>query len=141
MKKFLAVFFVLLSGAGTAVSSEGLGHGSDGLTQVPLDIANTGETAMACKVSLAHWFSAEVGRAGPGEQVVGALWSDSDSGTVYYLNGSGDRMPVERLWCGPAGHAWKNRFEISLDRKAGEMVEPILLKCSETETGFICDAG
>ncbi|MBN9673900.1 hypothetical protein [Roseibium aggregatum] len=141
MKKILFVFLMVLSGSGIAVSSEDLGHGSDGLTEVPLDIANAGEEAMACKVSLAHWFSEEVGRAAPGEQVFGALWSDSDSGTVYYLNGSGDRMPVERFWCGPAGRTWKNRFEISLDRKAGKMVEPIQLKCSETKTGFSCVAG
>ncbi|PVB59588.1 hypothetical protein DCO57_21565 [Labrenzia sp. 011] len=141
MKKIIFVFLVLLNGSGVAVSSEGVERGTEGLQQVPLDIANTGEEDMACMVSLAHWFSAEVGRAGPGEQVVGDLWSDPGSGTVYYLNGSGDRMPVERLWCGPVGRSWKGRVEIFLDRKAGKMVEPIQLKCSETMSGFSCYAG
>ncbi|WP_153768959.1 hypothetical protein [Labrenzia sp. CE80] len=140
MKKILFVFLLVLSLPAADVSSEGLGHGSDGLTQVPLQIVNAGEGSMACKVSLAHWFSAEVGRAGPGAQVVDNLWSDLDSGTVYYLNGAGDRMPVERLWCGPVGRSWKNRFEVDLDRKAGKMVEPIQLKCLEKESVFVCGA-
>lgn len=145
MKRFIRIFVFIYSAATLSIAAQSaeheIEHGTDGLTQVPLSIANTGKEAMACKVSLAHWYSAEIGHAAPGKKVTGDLWSDPTNGTVYYLNVAGDRMPVERLWCGPEGESWQSRFEISLERKAGELVEPIHLKCSEKKSSFSCKAG
>lgn len=139
MRYYAFVFLIVLSTLTVASSLAGVNRGTDGLTPIPVDIANGSDTDISCKVSLAHWFADDVGRAGPGERVTGTLWFDRHNGTLYFLNALEDRMPVERLWCGPAGNTWQNRFEVVLRRKAGQDIKPIQLKCAAQDGVFTCE--
>ena len=84
-------------------------RGPAGLTQLPFVAQNAASGDIICSVSLAHWYSDELGRAAPGAAVKADFWKDPASGTVYLLNQSGDRMAVQMIWCGRAGQAWETR--------------------------------
>lgn len=149
---FIIVLFTLSRAGSFAGGPDGFGgpHGPNHLAPsrgvgpsmrpIPVEITNNGETAMACKLSLAHWFAVDIGHADPGETVQAMLWSDIASGTVYVLNEARDRMPVERFWCGPLGQSWQHRFEMSLHRKSGAGNKPIQMTCQSFGRNFSCHA-
>jgi hypothetical protein len=101
-------------------------------------IRNTGESVLACDASIAHWYSNALGDVLPGRTLVVTLRADVVSGTVFLRNTVGDDMPVQRMWCGLKGRSWATRAEIALDRRIGEVPEPILLDCAGKTTGTSC---
>lgn len=103
--------------------------GPHGLTPFRFEARNAGAEPIACAASVAHWFSLELGRAGPGEAVAAALWNEPASATVFALNASGDRMAVEALWCGLEGRAWRTAAHIALRRRANSRPMDILVAC------------
>ena len=104
-------------------------HGTAGLDRVSFQALNRSDAAIACEASIAHWYSAEIGRAAPGETVAADLWSDPASGAVYLLNAGQDRMPVQVLFCGIEGKAASTRSDILLARRAGAAEPAIDLAC------------
>lgn len=115
--------------AGGAAGAE---RGSAGLA--PLTVAATNEAGaeIACAAAVAHWFSVDLGAAPAGGTVRMALWRDAAKGTVFVLNAVGDRLPVERLWCGLAGRAWATRSEIALPKHAGAAAD-VTVACTGGE--------
>lgn len=95
---------------------QGIERGHDGLRPLAFRALNSASEPIVCSVGLAHWYSAELGRAVPGEVVRAALWRDPATGVVSLLNETAHRMPVEALWCGFAGRAWATRSQIDLPR-------------------------
>lgn len=106
------------------------GHGTEGLVAVPVEITNTGETALSCAAGLAHWYSQALGTVGFGATLSLTLWSDPATGAVTLLNPKGEQMAVERVWCGPAGNDWAARYELPLLRRAGQAETAQRLDCS-----------
>jgi hypothetical protein len=108
----------------------------EALVPVALDVANASAEAIGCRAAIAHWFSAEVGAAGPGGAVAATLWVDPASGTVHLINAAGDAMPVESLWCGIADATWRTRSLLPLprDARAGDRLS---LTCRDTATGSL----
>ncbi len=106
----------------------------------PFDVTirNAGETVLACDASIAHWYSNALGEIAPGETLRFSLRADAANGTVFLRNAVGDDMPVQRLWCGLKGQSWATRAEIGLDRRIGQMPEPIALDCAGKATGTVC---
>ena len=49
---------------------------------------NEGPVPIACGASLAHWYSLDLGEAGPGETVAATLWFDPSNGETFLLNAS-----------------------------------------------------
>lgn len=89
-------------------------RGPAGLTRMPFTAHNADAGDISCSVSLAHWYSDELGRAAPGAAVTTEFWKDPASGTLYLLNETGDRMAVQMIWCGQAGRAWETRSTLVL---------------------------
>lgn len=87
-------------------------RGSDGLEPLVFSVRNQGPAPIACVAAVAHWFALDLGAAAAGEALRIALWRDPRNGTVYALNAEGDRLPIERLWCGIAGRSWATRAEL-----------------------------
>ncbi|GLR22636.1 MULTISPECIES: hypothetical protein [Alphaproteobacteria] len=93
-------------------------------------IENTGKAALTCSAAFAHWFSADLGEAAPGASISFSLGVDVDSGTVFQKNTVGDKMAVQRVWCGLKGDDWRTRDEIPLEHRAGVVPEPVRLRCA-----------
>src|SRR5690606_8894179 len=95
------VFLMLFSSAGLAVDLRPVEvrRGTEGLAAVPLTIANAAGEPIVCVGELAHWYSAELGRAAAREEMRVPLWFDPETGTYTVLNDSDENMPVEALWC------------------------------------------
>ncbi|QIG50245.1 hypothetical protein G5V57_22470 [Nordella sp. HKS 07] len=89
-------------------------RGSAGLIETPFVARNTATREISCSVSLAHWYSAELGRAAPGARIAVSFWRDPASGALYLLNEAGDRMAVQMTWCGFAGNSWESRSVVTL---------------------------
>jgi hypothetical protein len=110
--------------------------GGRALVSVTLDVANASAGPIDCRAAIAHWFSAEVGAAGPGGAVAATLWVDPASGTVHLINAAGDAMPVESLWCGVADATWNTRSLLPLPRDA-QAGDSLSLTCRDTATGSL----
>lgn len=114
--------------------------GHAGLIAVPLRVTNTGEAALACELTFAHWYSAPLATVAPGAQLVATLWSDPKDGAVVALNAADDQVAVERVWCGQAGKSWETRFEMPLARRAGAVEAPLLYRCAAGAQKLACRA-
>ncbi|RMF33470.1 MAG: hypothetical protein D6754_16915 [Alphaproteobacteria bacterium] len=111
-------------------------HGTEGLEAVHLRLRNQGTRTLDCQAQLAHWFSDRLALIAPGESVDRVLWRDPQTGSVALLNERGDAMPVEALWCGVAGRAYRTRAPIALEGlRAGSWLE---LTCRDGRERVIC---
>lgn len=97
---------------------------------VEITVTNTGGTALACGAAIAHWFSEDLGRIAPGGTLGFSFGYDLETGTPFRLNEVGDRMAVQRVWCGIEGEDWVTRAEIGIDRRAGVLPAPAVLNCA-----------
>lgn len=105
--------FVICLIAPAALAAE---RGTSGLVEAPFTARNGAASDISCSVSIAHWYSAELGQAVPGGMIHLSFWSDPASGTLYLLNEAGDRMPVQLTWCGLAARNWETRSVVTLAR-------------------------
>ena len=132
---------LVLPWAGAAQAAEApepVVRGSQGLVAIPFTAENFGSGALVCSAALAHWYSLDLGRAGPGGSVEGTLWYDRADGNLFLLNASQDRMPVQALWCGSAGQAWTTGTRVPLERRARSVPLPIHLTCRPEADKLVC---
>ena len=108
--------------------------GTEGLRPIPIVIRNAGPQAIACTAEYAHWYSSEIGTAEAGTNLSVALWFETATGTYIMLNARQENLPVERLWCGIAGHAYVTRAVVPLQRNAGATISGRTVTCS-TDAG------
>ena len=127
-KSFLLSVLALGLASSAAFAAE---RGSTGLIETPFVARNAAESEISCSVALAHWYSAELGRAAPGARVSVSFWRDPKSGALYLLNETGDRMAVQMAWCGFAGRSWETRSVVTLER-------PAELTCVSGTKGLDC---
>ncbi len=121
-----------------AEAPEPVVRGTQGLVAVPFSAENRGKDALVCSAALAHWYSLDLGRAGPGGRIEGTLWYDGADGNLFLLNGAQDRMPIQALWCGSAGQAWTTGTRVTLERKARSVPLPIHLICRPEADKLAC---
>lgn len=127
-------FFPLALALGLASSATlAAERGSKGLIETPFVARNAAESEISCSVSLAHWYSAELGRAAPGARISVSFWRDPKSGALYLLNETGDRMAVQMTWCGFAGRSWETRSVVTLAEG-----KPADLTCVSGAKGLAC---
>ncbi|MBL8584487.1 MAG: hypothetical protein JNL61_19970 [Rhizobiaceae bacterium] len=112
-KRFWSFLSTMICVAGPAATVE-LHHievrrGTEGLTSMPLVVANTGMAPISCSAALAHWYSTVLAEIAPGTEATVPLWLDPKSGTITILNDKEENMPVEALYCGIAGRAYETR--------------------------------
>lgn len=128
--------FLLTLGLVFILSAPGVGaveRGPAGLIETPFVARNSAEREISCAVSLAHWYSAELGRAAPGAKVAVSFWRDPADGTLYLLNEAGDRMAVQMAWCGFAGASWESRSVVTLAQG-----KPADLTCVSGTDRLVC---
>lgn len=132
-----AVFATIFAPLPALAQGHGLtpNRGTEGLDPVVIDVENTGELTLSCAVSLAHWYSFELGSLAHSVSLKAVLWSDRKTGEVFLLNPIGDQMPVERIWCGVAGRSWDTRFEAPLKRRANAIEEDFIVSCESSPSG------
>ncbi len=118
----------------------GIERGTQGVAPVALSIANDTSAEIVCRVSLAHWYAADLGRAAPGGVVEAVLWHNPDTGALALLNDSRDRMPVEALWCGRAGAVHDSRAAIALPFAKGPAPDGIARRCVASGARLDCAA-
>lgn len=111
-------------------------RGTEGLEETPIEIANTGATALSCTAQLAHWYSEPVATVAPGATGTVSLWFDPQTTTFVRLNAQEDNMPVEALWCGIAGRAYETRTAFRLDP---DSARPRSLSCAADEDRVVCE--
>ncbi|HEX4765342.1 MAG TPA: hypothetical protein VH414_03600 [Lichenihabitans sp.] len=117
---------------------EPVARGTQGLIAIAFSAENEGDGILVCSAALAHWYSLDLGRAGPGRRIEGTLWYDRADGNLFLLNASQDRMPVQALWCGSPGQAWTTGTRVPLDRRIGEVPKPIRLACAPQGGNLAC---
>jgi hypothetical protein len=138
-----SVAAALLAASAVAEGREphaGIARGTEGLAAVRLEVGNLTGGEIVCTAQLAHWHSAELGRAGPGDAVTAELWHDPRDGILALLNAAGDRMPIEALWCAVADASPARRASVPLPFRAGPSPEGLAVLCRTDRGGrFICE--
>ncbi|MEQ8966681.1 MAG: hypothetical protein RID91_12710 [Azospirillaceae bacterium] len=104
-------------------------------------IVNDGPAPLACRATVAHWFSRDFGTIQPGERRTIPVAADPTTGTVHVFNGRGEALPLEIFYCGPAGEAWQGRA--SLDLRAaltggGAVPESVRYRCTASPARADC---
>lgn len=141
------LFGLLCSLAGAMALAEGnvympysgIIKGTEGADPMQLSVSNDTSGAMACTAALAHWYSEELGQAGPGASLDVTLWHDPETGVINLLNATDDRMPVEAIWCGSAGKLTATRVRITLPIAAGPAPAQVTRSCKTSPDGrFAC---
>lgn len=127
-----------VGGAAAAEEAEPVARGATGLAALPFAAKNGSAGRIVCSAALAHWYSVEFGTAARDESVQATLWYDPRSGTTFVLSAHEDRMPIQTLWCGLAGHAWATRAAIELPQRAGTAPTPLRLTCTQAGGGLAC---
>ena len=112
--------------------------GTDGLDPAPLTVVNRSSQPIVCIAEIAHWYSAELGRAPAGGNAEIPLWRDGADGAYVALNDKQENMPVEKLWCGFAGGSYETRAEIVLDRALPVRPAETMLECREASRRLSC---
>lgn len=130
--------FILLSRPGYAVELHEIDvdRGTQHLEKTPIEITNAGTGELSCTAELAHWYSELVATIAPGSTAVIDLWFAPRTGTVLLLNPMEDNMPVEALWCGIAGRAYKTRAALRTDR---DTAGPRRIACAASGDRVICE--
>lgn len=129
----------------TAVSAEyvpysGILHGTKGLSPLAFSIANDADGPVVCTAQMAHWYTAELGVASPGEAVTATLWHNPDDGVLALMNATDDQMPVEAVWCAPAVDPAAPRSRVALPVAAGPLAtDRIAAHCRTVSGGLVCD--
>lgn len=117
-----------------------IGHATEGLSPLTLTILNDAGGAIVCTAQLAHWYAADLGRALPGQTVAATLWHNPGDGALALLNDGKDRMPIEAVWCAPAGDAGAPRSRVTLPVAAGPLASDTLVtECRQGEGRLVCD--
>jgi hypothetical protein len=129
---------ISVAGAAAAEEAEPVARGAAALLALPFAAKNGSVGRIVCSAALAHWYSVEFGTAASGESVQATLWYDPWSGATFVLNALEDRMPIQALWCGLAGHAWATRAAIELPQRAGTAPTPLRLTCTQAGGGLAC---
>ena len=115
----------------------GIIHGTEGADPVKISVVNETGVPLVCEAALAHWYSDELGRVSPGEELTLTLWHDQKTGVFNLMNATDDRMPVEALWC--ANEAGRTR--LSLPIASGKAEAALRYSChADGEAGLSCEA-
>ena len=93
-----------------ALAHQAQAQGAD----VSVTVRNATARALECQMLAAHWYSWPALTAAPGHSVTFRLLLRADGAVIDGASG----LPVERLFCGPAGRAWQGRADIDLNRLA-----------------------
>ena len=112
-------------------------RGTAGLVAVPFVARNEASGPIACVAALAHWYSLDLGQAGPGGRIEATIWSDARTGELFLLNASADRMAVQAIACGPDGSAWTSGNHIAIDARAGAAPGPVSVACRPASAGVV----
>jgi len=104
----------------------------------PIFIQNDSGGAMQCQVLAAHWYAraAQTVPAGAVLRIDLAFDVRSAEVTDRALEG----LPVERLYCGPAGRAWQARAEVDFRALAARAAagQPATVACRAVPAGLAC---
>ena len=111
--------------------------GTEGLDQASFSVANRAAHPIVCIAELAHWYSAELGRAEAGAELRIPLWRDPSTGAFVALNDKTENMPVEALWCGLEGRAYETRAALRIER-ARQGAMPADIVCHEEGERLVC---
>lgn len=104
-------------------------RGTAGLQAFSVTVNNQGRLPLACQETTAHWYSVEFGILAPGATLSTRLWKNPATGEVFILNQHQDRLPLQLVWCGIAGDAWRTRADVALPTRHGPGVASIRLRC------------
>jgi hypothetical protein len=122
--------------SGAYVPYSGIIHGTDGADPVKISVVNDAVVPLVCEAALAHWYSDELGRVSPGEELTLTLWHDQKTGVFNLMNATDDRMPVEALWC--ASDAGRTRLTLPI--ASGKAEATLRYSCHDDgETGLSCE--
>lgn len=125
------------AGSGAYVPYSGIIHGTEGADPVKISVLNETGVPLLCEAALAHWYSDELGRVSPGEQLSLTLWHDRKTGVFNLMNATDDRMPVEALWC--ASEAGRTRLTLPI--ASGKAEATLRYSCNTGgEAGLSCGA-
>ena len=103
---------------------------------VALTVENASPIAMECHAIAGHWYGFDFTAVAPGGLVTLRLMYDRASGMVAMLNARDQPVPLEYVYCGHVGDAWRTRAVLPMRER---LAEPAAIVCRERLGALQCD--
>jgi hypothetical protein len=79
-----------------------------------LIVTNATGGALECHAVVGHWYGFDLGDVLPGARLTLAVLYDPASGMIAVENTRGRLMPLQSIYCGPGGDAWRERADVPM---------------------------
>ena len=122
-------FFVLFAGAALAAAPEPRGE------PAALTVANESSATLECHAIAGHWYGFDLGDIAADGHAVIAVSYDRSSGMATMPNARGQPIPLEYMYCGRAGDAWRTRAILPMRER---LAEPAPIVCREQSGALHC---
>lgn len=107
---------------------------------VTLEVVNASPDLLECHAIAGHWYGFDLGDIEAGARRPLSVLYDRPSGMIAMANAAGRAVPLQFVYCGRKGDAWRTRsilpVRVLLDRVPPD--RPGLLTCRRRPTGLDC---
>ncbi len=112
-----------------------------GAAPAPLrvDLVNRSPVPLECHAIAGHWYGFDLGTVAAGASTALPLQLDRASGTISIPNNLHQPVPIQWIYCGRSGDAWRTRAVLPLRRLAEPAAAPTAIVCREVRRALRCD--
>ncbi len=100
-----------------------------------LIVRNDSGAALECHAVAGHWYGFDMGDVASGHRLTLNVFYDRASGMVAWQNDRGRLVPLQYVYCGQAGDAWRTRAFVPL-RDPLQRGRPVT--CRDSAAGLRC---
>ncbi len=102
-------------------------------------IVNHSAAALECHAVAGHWYGFDLGTIAAGASTELMLGLERATGTVSIPNSLHQPVPIQSIYCGRGGDAWRTRAVLPLRRLADSPANPVAIVCRDERAALRCD--
>ncbi len=112
-----------------------------GAAPAPLhvDLVNRSSATLECHAIAGHWYGFDLGTVAAGASTELPLDLDRATGTISIPNSLKQPVPIQWIYCGRSGDAWRTRAVLPLRRLAEPATVQAAVVCREMHAALRCD--
>ena len=108
-------------------------------TPLHVDLDNRSSAILECHAIAGHWYGFDLGTIPAGARTELPLALDRATGTISIPNSLHQSVPIQWMYCGRTGDAWRTRAVLPLRRLAESVPAPAAIVCRDMAATLHCD--
>lgn len=115
--------------------------GARGAAPLPLhvDLVNRSSTALECHAIAGHWYGFDLGTIAVDARTPLPLSLDRATGTISMPNSLRQAVPIQWIYCGRSGDAWRTRAVLPLRSLEESNPPPSAIVCRDGKAALRCE--